>query len=130
MPDARDSKAVEAVDPPRGVLGKAERVVWDRMASAAIERGTLTKNTAHGFALLCQCVVRRDQVEKRLARDGWTYLNQFGEPKRHPLWGVWQVVTLRVEQQLARFGLNGDGKAAAATGGQAEENPWAAIASR
>jgi P27 family predicted phage terminase small subunit len=111
------------------VLSVAELKVWRRMAAAAVERGTLTKNTVHGFALLCQCVVRRDQLEQQIEKDGWTYENQFGEPKRHPLWGVWQVVTLRVEQQLARFGLNGDGKAVP-TGAPAEENPWAAIAAR
>lgn len=124
--------ATTAIAPPKGVLGAAAQRVWRRLAPSAIARATLTPETAHGFAVLCQSVVRLDELERRLKRDGWTFVNQFGEPKRHPLWGTWQVMVLRVEQQLARYGLMPDGRPAGAGSGQPEQpaNPWAAIARR
>lgn len=116
--------------PPKGVLTRAEYRVWVQLASEAMARGTLTTETRHGFAMLCQLVVRRKALEQRLDQDGWTYVNQFGESKRHTLWGVWQNVTLRVEQQFARFGLIGEGRPPAQTAAPASANPWAAIAPR
>lgn len=130
-PGARRA-AAKTVQPPKGVLTREAYRVWCRLAPAAVARATLSSETAHGFAVVCQSIVRLAELEARLSAEGWTYTNQFGEPKRHPLWGTWQVMVLRVEQQLARYGLmaSGVGGAASASSAAGTANPWAVIAKR
>lgn len=128
--EGRRSGKSAPVAPPKGVLTREEYRVWLRLAPAAQARGTLAPQTAHGFALLCQLVVQRDELKARLDEDGWTFVNQFGERKRHALWSTWQYTTLRVEQNLARFGLTSDGRGAAAPAAAEQANPWAVIAKR
>ena len=129
-PSGASAGKAKAPSPPKGALSREDYRVWVQLAPEALARGTLTNQTRHGFAMLCQLVVRLKKLEETLDTDGWTYVNQFGEKKRHALWGVWQNVTLRVEQQLARFGLIGEGRPPAQTAAPQTANPWAAIAPR
>ena len=129
-PASAPAKKTKAPSPPKRRLTRDAYKVWARLAPAAAARGTLTVETVHGFALLCDLVVTHERLTKQLETDGWAYTNSFGERKRHALWGVWQNVTLRVEQQLARFGLIGEGRPLAQASAAPAANPWAAVAPR
>lgn len=126
------AKHVKRIVPPKGLLTRDEYLEWARLAPSAQALGTLTPQTVHGFVLLCQFRVEYRRLTEKIDAEGETYVNSFGELKRHPQCPEKHAVRMRVEQNMARFGLTGDGKTVAPKKADDTEkaNPWAVIAKR
>jgi len=129
MPGAVSARTAPVVPdlttPPQG-LSDAVRAVWQELAPGAVAHGTLGPHTAIGFRLLCEVVERQQRVGARIDEDGWTYADQFGNPKKHPLWSVHLGLLSRMESLLHLYALLGDGKVRATA--DPAPNPWADIA--
>jgi hypothetical protein len=124
---ARDRRPVSAavvgqpaapVQPPRG-LSAGEKAVWKVLAPLAQASLTLTDATAGAFGDLCKAIVLRDQLRRRMDREGWTFdkvvhVTKGGdvitEPKKHPLFSEHRAWQQRVEAGQTRFRLTAFGK--------------------
>jgi len=107
-------------------LPEVQRGIWERLAPLAVANGTLTPESAPGFAHLCKCLwAERVLLDKIVASD-WQVdkvtlqMDEKGgglqqvEKKASDLITKWQAMLVRVENGLARFQLTADGKAHAA----------------
>lgn len=101
------------------VLTSAERPFWEWYAPQALAKGTLTTETAPGFVLLCQIAARRARLWEQIDADGDKYIavvvdgagQERQSLKAHPLLTHARGLDMRLEQQLARFGITSGGKA-------------------
>jgi P27 family predicted phage terminase small subunit len=128
-PPANDK--VKVPRPPDRLTAE-EKVIWRRLAPEATEAGTLTPRTANTFTLLCTLTVEADEMLAIVKRDGRVYIDNFGNPKAHPLVGQHRQMAQRVEALMARFSLAPFGKPVSQVAGgsgnaQPPVNPWARI---
>lgn len=99
-------------------MSDPEKAVWGRLASRALQRGTLTPETADRFALFCRASVMERSMAAKIEQDGWTYIavtvdgsGQERETlKAHPLCGAHRGMMQRVEAGLLAFRLAPIGK--------------------
>lgn len=117
-----DLQEARPVEPPSG-LSESELAVWGELAPNALQRGTLTPETAARFVLLCRAVVMERSMSAKLLTDGWTYIavtvdgsGQERETlKAHPLCGPHRGMMQRVEAGMSAFRLAPIGKPIVAT---------------
>lgn len=95
--DAGQTRTAAVVTPlgPPGVLSEAERAYWVLWEPLARENGTLTPATCPGFVLLCQTAVDFTAARARMHTD----------PDDAKVRSHYRGLLLRVEQELARYGL-------------------------
>ena len=112
-----DLQEAKAVEPPAG-MSEDEATVWNELAPNALQRGTLTPETAARFRLLCRAVVMEQAMSAKLLAEGWTYIavtvdgsGQERETlKAHPLCGPHRGMMQRVEAGMSAFRLAPMGK--------------------
>ena len=111
-----------AVKAPAG-LTPEQRVIWRRLAPAALALGTLTNETTHGFRLLVEVIAQRDRA--------WAVLDAEGlvtpDGRAHPVSVHARQLNQRVESLMARYALTAPGRAVTKPRGSEPENPWAAM---
>ena len=99
-------------------LNEREHELWNELAPLACSQRTLTEQTARSFADLCRAIVRRDDMQAQIDRDGLTYLKvtvdgsgqEHNEIKAHPLISQSRGMMQRIEQGMIRFRLSPMGK--------------------
>lgn len=108
---------IQPVDMPGG-LSDGERAAWDELAPKALQRGTLTTETAARFVLFCRAVVMERSMAAKILADGWTYIavtvdgsgQERESLKAHPLCGAHRGMMQRVEAGMLAFRLAPVGK--------------------
>lgn len=131
----RNLAVVTREDGPMGApegLSQGAAAWWATWAPLAHRVGTLTKETAPAFALLCESQATMVRYGECIERDGDTFekvtVDGSGQEQRelkaHPLIAKAQALAYRVEQLLARFCLAPTGRPIQAAPSKSESK-WA-----
>jgi len=103
-PAERALAEIERFGPPRG-LSKAARRIWEGLAPHAFDARTLSAGTAAAFRDLCEAIVVRDGLMRRIRRDGFCVGGE-----KHPLLTDHRGWYQRVESGMLKFRLAPIGK--------------------
>jgi phage terminase small subunit len=110
-----------SAEPPKD-LPAEQRGFWQRYASLAIERRTLTPHTVPAFRLLCELEAEKEAVKRTIDKDGRTYIKvtvdgsgqEHEELKAHPLKTDYSRLAKQITDLMLKFMLSPFGKPTAA----------------
>lgn len=108
---------VQSVSEPGG-LPDEQAQIWRELSQHALVNLTLTPETEHAFRDLCEAIVLKRLMLKKIEDDGLTYIKvmvdgtgaEHQELKAHPLITKFTALMVRCEAGFQRFRLAPDGK--------------------
>jgi len=100
---------VKIPEPP-GNLTLDELAVWNELAPLAEREGTLSESTAIALRDLCESMVLKRKLLRRIGDDGLVVVGTDGSDRAHPLLTQFRGLMQRVEAGMIRFKLSPMGK--------------------
>lgn len=89
---------------PPGHLKSATKAWWRYV----VENFEMEPTHLHLLRLACEALDRAAEARQTLAKDGTTYLDRFGAPRKHPAVGIEEQARLAFARLVRELDLEGD----------------------